>query len=58
MVYKLLKYVSTNTIKSIYYAIFDSHLNYDNFLWGQNITTIKCSTILPKKGIKISKLQR
>ena len=41
MVYFVKEYVSIKTLTSIYYTIFDSQLNYDNFIWGQNINAIK-----------------
>ena len=41
MLYKVTEYVSTNTFRSIYYDIFDSHLNYSNLVWGQNKNVIK-----------------
>ena len=34
--YKIRNYVSFNTLKAIYFAIFDSHINYTNLIWGQN----------------------
>ena len=46
MLYKLREYVSTDTLRSIYYAISDSHLNYGNLVWGQNTNAIKHLTIL------------
>ena len=49
-----MEYVSSNTIKSIYYGIFDSYLNYDNLLWGQNINRIKCPTILQKNALRLT----
>ena len=42
---KIREYVSTDTLKSAYYSIFDSYLNYDNLVWSQNINTIKSLTI-------------
>ena len=42
---KIREYVSTDTLKSVYYSIFDSHLNYDNLVWSQNINTVKSLTI-------------
>ena len=34
--YKIRNYVSFNTLKAIYFAIFDSHINYTNLIWDQN----------------------
>ena len=33
---KIRNYVSFNTLEAIYLAIFDSHINYAYFIWGQN----------------------
>ena len=41
MLYKVTEYVSTNTFRSIYYDIFDSHLNYSILVRGQNKNVIK-----------------
>ena len=32
---KLRYYVSANTLKTIYYALFDSHMRYAYHIWGQ-----------------------
>ena len=54
MLYKVRDFVNANILKSIYYALFESHINYDYinyvyFIWGQNISTITCLYILQKK---------
>ena len=36
MLFKVREFVNTRILKSIYYAIFDCHLNYANTVWGQN----------------------
>ena len=46
MLYNVREYLSTNTLKYMPYAIFNSHVNYGNVLWGQNINTIKHPTFL------------
>ena len=33
---KLRYYVSANTLKTIYYALFDSHMRYACQIWGQS----------------------
>ena len=45
ILYKVREFVSTNTLRSIYYAIFDSHLSNGNLFWGQNTNTLKRLTI-------------
>ena len=51
------KYVSTDTFTSIYYAIFNSHLNYGNLVWSQNTNAIKRLTILQKKALRLMKFK-
>ena len=36
LLYKIRNYVSFNNLKAIYFAIFDSHINYAKLVWGQN----------------------
>ena len=51
--YKVREFVSNDTLRSIYYAIFDSHLNYGNLVWGQNTNAIKRLTVLQKKALRL-----
>ena len=37
-------------------AVFDSHLNYNNLIWGQNTNTILTYNYFSKKGIKFNEL--
>ena len=53
LLFKVREYVSTDTLRSIYYAIFDSYLNYGSLVWGQNTNAIKCLTILQKKALRL-----
>ena len=57
MLYKVREYVSTDTFRYIYYAIFDSHLNYDNLVRGQSTNAIKCLNILQKKALRLMNLK-
>ena len=34
LLYKIKNHVSFNTLKAIYFAIFDLHMNYANLIWG------------------------
>ena len=36
LLYKIRNYISFNTLKAIYFAIFDSQVNYANLIWGQS----------------------
>ena len=39
LLFNIRNYVNFNTLKSIYFAIFDSHINYANLIWGQNVNS-------------------
>ena len=49
MLFKVREFVNINILKSIYYAIFDCHLNYANTVLGQNRNSINRLIILQKK---------
>ena len=53
MLCKLRHYVNKATIKSIYYAIFHSHLSYICTAWGQNLNPKHRINLLEKKAIQI-----
>ena len=53
MLCKLRHHVNEATIKSIYYAIFHSHLSYVCTAWGQNLNRKHRISLLPKKAIRI-----
>ena len=38
--FKIRNFVNVNTSKTIYYAIFDSHINYANVIWVQNFSAV------------------
>ena len=53
LLYKLRNYVSFNTLKAIYFAIFDSHINYADLIWGQNPNSKLRVNTLWKKTVRI-----
>ena len=53
MLCKLHHYVNEATIKSIYYAIFHSHLSYVYTEWGPNLNPKHRINLLQKKAIRI-----
>ena len=53
LLFKIRNYVNFNTLKSIYFAIFDSHINYTNLIWGQNVHSAFRIATLQKKAIRI-----
>ena len=53
MLYKVRDFVNANIPKSIYYALYEWHINYACIIWGQNISRINCLYILQKKALRI-----
>ena len=53
MLSKVRHFVHKNTLKSIYHAIFESHLFYSCLVWAQNINSIKRLYILQKKSLRL-----
>ena len=53
LLYKIRNYVSFNTLNAIYFAIFDSHINYAHLIWGQNPNSNLRVTTLQKKALRI-----
>ena len=53
MLYEVRDFVNANILKSIYYALFESHANYACIIWTQNIGTINRLYILQKKALII-----
>ena len=54
MLAKIRHYVSTETVRSVYYALFSSHMSYGCIVWGQKGSTLcgKLST-LQNKAMRI-----
>ena len=52
MLFKVREFVNIKILKSIYYAIFDIHLNYTNLVWGQNRYSMNRIIILQKKPLQ------
>ena len=57
LLFKIWKYVSLKILRSIYFAIFDSHLSYCCLAWVQNFRNIKQSLILQEKTVRIINFQ-
>ena len=47
MLFKIRNFVNVKTLKTIYYTIFDSHINYANLIWAQNSNA--ANSICPSK---------
>ena len=50
-------YVNKDILRTIYFAIFDSHINYANLTWGQNLHALSKIIILQKKALRIMNFQ-
>ena len=57
LLFKIKKYVRLKILRSIYFAIFDSHLSYFCLVWAQNCSTIQQIIVLQKKAIIIINFQ-
>ena len=58
LLFKIRKYVSPKILRSIYFAIFDSHLSYCCLVWAQNFSSIKQILILQKMPVRIINFHR
>ena len=56
MIYKVRDYVNIEIIKSIYHALFESHIHYACIIWRQNVCTIHRLFMLQKKEIRLTYL--
>ena len=57
LLFKLRQYVSPKILKSIYFAIFKSHLSYCSLIWAQFFRTIERIVILQKVAVRIINFQ-
>ena len=54
LLFKIRNYVDFKTLKSIYFAIFDSHINYANLIWGQNVnSSFRIVNLQKKKPLEL-----
>ena len=53
MLYKIKDFVNAYILKSIYYALFESHINYA-CIWGQIVNTVSRLYILQKKALRMT----
>ena len=57
LLFKIKNFININTLKTIYYAIFDSHINYANVIWAQNFNAVNRVSILQKKALRTISFQ-
>ena len=43
--------VNLSTPKSVYFVIFEAHLNYANLLWAQNTNTLQRVSVVQKETL-------
>ena len=54
LLFKIRNYVSFNTLKSIYFAIFDPHINYTNLIWSKTLTPHLELSLYRKNPLELS----
>ena len=52
ILFKIRNYLNPKILRSIYFAIFESHLNYYSIVWAQNPGSIKRLIILQKRPLE------
>ena len=57
LLFKIRKFVDDKILRSIYFAIFESNLNYCSLVWAQNYNAINRLVILQKKTLRIMNYQ-
>ena len=57
LLYTIGNFVNRHILRTIYFAIFDTHLNYGNLIWGQNLNAVSRIVILQKKALRIMNFQ-
>ena len=55
--YTIRNLVKRHILRTIYFVIFDTHLNYANLIWGQNLNAASRIVILQKKALRIFSLE-
>ena len=53
LLFTIRNYVNKHILRTIYFVIFDSHINYDNVIWDQNLHALGRIIILQKKVLRI-----
>ena len=57
LLFKIRKCVSPKILRSIYFAIFESHLSYCSLFWAYNFRTIQQIVILQNNAVRIINFQ-
>ena len=57
LLFTIRNYINNHILRTVYFAIFDSHINYANLIWGQNLHAVNRIVILQKKALRIMNFQ-
>ena len=57
LLFKIRNDLNKHILRITFFAIFDSHKNYVNLIWGQNIRALNKIIILQKKAFRILNFQ-
>ena len=57
LLFKIRKFFDDKILRSNYFALFESNLNYDSLVWAQNYNVINRLVILQKKVLRIINYQ-
>ena len=57
LLFKIRNFVNITILKTIYFAIFDSHINYANLVWAQNSYAMSRILALQKRPMRIITFQ-
>ena len=55
--YTIRNFVNRHILRSIYFAIFYTHINYVNLIWGQNLNDVSRIVIPQMKALRILNFQ-
>ena len=58
MLSKVRHVLDIKTLRSVYYAIFESHLCYASLVWAQNLNSVKRLYLLQKKSLRMIFFQK
>ena len=57
LLYTIRNYVNKHILRTVFFSTFDSHINYANLTWGQNLRAVSRIVILQKKALRIMSFQ-
>ena len=57
LLYTIRNFVNKHILRTIYFAIFDTDINYTNLIWGQNLNAVSRVVFLQKKVLRIMNFQ-